>query len=85
MKWDPARVAQDMEMLTVNASYVFDQDECLSQGQIKSYFSRLALKQRSQQQMASQKRTRKYEFHAENISHLAEEQQHAILHCNYDA
>ena len=57
MKWDPARVAQDMEMLTDNGSYAFDQNECLSQGQIKSYFSRLALKQRSQQQISSQQQT----------------------------
>jgi hypothetical protein len=47
VKWDPAQVALDMEMLTSNGSYAFDNDECLSQSQIKSYFSRLALKQRS--------------------------------------
>jgi hypothetical protein len=46
-----------METLTMNGSYVFDQNECLSQGQIKSYFSRLALKQRSQQQISSQQQT----------------------------
>ncbi|CAF2072455.1 unnamed protein product [Rotaria magnacalcarata] len=53
MKWDPARVALDMEMLTSNGSYVFNNDECLTQGQIKSYFSRLALKQRSGQQTSN--------------------------------
>jgi hypothetical protein len=47
-------VAEDMEMLTIHGSYVFDQSECLTQGQIKSYFSRLTLKQRSQQQVSSQ-------------------------------
>ncbi|CAF4148222.1 unnamed protein product, partial [Rotaria sp. Silwood1] len=42
VKWDPARVAEDMEMLTSNGSSVFNNDECLTQAQIKSYFSRLA-------------------------------------------
>jgi hypothetical protein len=57
VKWDPARVAQDMEMLTLNGSYAFDQNECLSQGQIKSYFYCLALRQRSQQHISSQQQT----------------------------
>ena len=47
VKWDPTRVALDMEALTNNGSYVFTTDECLTQGQIKSYFSRLATKQRT--------------------------------------
>ncbi len=57
MKWDPTRVAADMEMLTSNDSYVFNSDECLTQGQIKSYFSRLALKQRTIQQVLDQPTT----------------------------
>ena len=50
VKWDAAKVVLDMEMLTSNGSYVFSNDECLKQEQIKSYFSRLALKQRSMQE-----------------------------------
>ncbi|CAF4541313.1 unnamed protein product, partial [Rotaria sp. Silwood2] len=57
MKWDPARVAEDMEMLTSNGSYVFNNDECLTQAQIKSYFSRLAVKQRTMQQVLDQQTT----------------------------
>ncbi|CAF4174452.1 unnamed protein product, partial [Rotaria sordida] len=54
MKWDPARVTEDMEMLTSNGGYVFNNDECLTQAQIKSYFSRLAVKQRTMQQVPDQ-------------------------------
>ncbi|CAF1459416.1 unnamed protein product [Rotaria sordida] len=54
VKWDPVRVALDMEMLMSNGCYVFHHDECLTQGQIKSYFSRLANEQRSVQQIFSQ-------------------------------
>ncbi|CAF4788457.1 unnamed protein product, partial [Rotaria magnacalcarata] len=43
-----------MEMLTSNGNYVFNNDECLTQGQIKSYFSRLAVKQRTMQQVLDQ-------------------------------
>jgi hypothetical protein len=57
VKWDPARVALDMELLTSNGSYVFSNEECLSQGQIKSYFSRLAVKQRSVRQDFNQQTT----------------------------
>ena len=57
VKWDPARVALDMEMLTSNGNYVFESDECLTQRQIKRYFSRLALKQRSMQQVSDQQTT----------------------------
>lgn len=51
MKWDPARVASDMEVITKNGSYVFHHEECLSSSQIKSYFSRLTAKQRSTPQV----------------------------------
>ena len=51
MKWDPARVASDMEVLTNNGSYVFHHEECLTSSQIKSYFSRLTVKQRSTSQI----------------------------------
>lgn len=54
MKWDPVRVAADMEMLTCNGDYVFHHDELLTPTQIKSYFSRLSVKQRSMQQTFSQ-------------------------------
>ncbi|CAF1259215.1 unnamed protein product [Rotaria sp. Silwood1] len=57
VKWDPARVAEDMEMLTSNGSSVFNNDECLTQAQIKSYFSRLAVKQRTMQQVLDQQTT----------------------------
>ncbi|CAF1482669.1 unnamed protein product [Adineta ricciae] len=53
MKWDPARVALEMETLTSNGSYLFTNDECLTQGQIKSYFSRLVVKQRTTKQTSS--------------------------------
>ena len=46
-----------MEMLTSNGNYVFESDECLTQRQIKSYFSCLALKQRSMQQVSDQQTT----------------------------
>ena len=45
-----AKVALDMEMMTSTGSYVFSNNEYLKQGQIKSYFSRLTLKQRSMQE-----------------------------------
>ncbi|CAF2994383.1 unnamed protein product [Rotaria sp. Silwood2] len=54
MKWDSARVSLDMEMLTSNGGYVFNSDECLTQGQIKSYFSRLSLKQQSTEPIVGQ-------------------------------
>ena len=47
VKWDPAKVAIDMETQTSNGEYIFSNDECLTHSQIKSYFSRLAIKQRS--------------------------------------
>ncbi|CAF1174941.1 unnamed protein product [Adineta ricciae] len=47
MKWDPAKVALEMETSTSNGNYIFTNDECLTQGQIKSYFSRLAAKRRT--------------------------------------
>src|SRR5437868_6144047 len=53
VKWDPIRVSLDMEMMTSNGSYVFHHDECLTPSQIKSYFSRLSVKQRSKQQVFS--------------------------------
>jgi len=50
VKWDPARVAQEMEIMVQNGSFVFDYTEWLTSNQIKSYFSRMAAKQRLQQQ-----------------------------------
>lgn len=47
MKWDPVNVSLEMEMITSNGNFVFTSEECLSAPQIKSYFSRLAAKQRS--------------------------------------
>lgn len=49
VKWDPIKVARDMEEQMVNGEYLFHVDECLSQSQIKSFFSRLAAKQRNDQ------------------------------------
>ncbi|CAF4571938.1 unnamed protein product [Rotaria sp. Silwood2] len=46
-----------METLTSNGSYVFNNDECLTQTKIKSYFSRLAVKQRTMQQVLDQQTT----------------------------
>ncbi|CAF4216884.1 unnamed protein product [Adineta steineri] len=57
MKWDPATVALDMETLTNNGNYVFSNDECLTQSQIKSYFSRLVVKQRTTQRTFDQQTT----------------------------
>jgi hypothetical protein len=57
VKWDPVKVASDMETMTINGSYVFNNDECLTQAQIKSYFSRLAAKQRSMKRVADQQST----------------------------
>ena len=55
VKWDPVRVASDMEVLTTNGSYVFHHEECLTSSQIKSYFSRLTAKQRSTSQAFNSK------------------------------
>lgn len=49
VKWDPIKVARDMEDQMINGEYLFHVDECLSQSQIKSFFSRLAAKQRNSQ------------------------------------
>lgn len=49
VKWDPAKVAREMEEQTINGDYLFHVEECLSQSQIKSFFSRLAAKQRTSQ------------------------------------
>ena len=46
-----------MEMMKSNGNYVFNNDECLTQGQIKDYFSRLAVKRRSMQQVFDQQPT----------------------------
>ncbi|CAM4748031.1 unnamed protein product [Rotaria magnacalcarata] len=68
MKWDPSRVALDMEVLTNNGTYVFNNDECLSQGQVKSYFSRLALKQRSMEQVSDEQTKKKAISHSSSTT-----------------
>jgi hypothetical protein len=57
VKWDPPKVALDMEILTNNGNYVFNNDECLTQGQIKSYFSRLVTKRRTTNPTSDQQAT----------------------------
>ncbi|CAF1611291.1 unnamed protein product [Rotaria magnacalcarata] len=68
MKWDPSRVALDMEVLTNNGTYVFNNDECLNQGQVKSYFSRLALKQRSMEQVSDEQTKKKAISHSSSTT-----------------
>ena len=55
VKWDPAKVSVEMEMAATNGNFVFESDECLSVSQIKSYFSRLATKQRSTKESTTMK------------------------------
>lgn len=50
MKWDPARVALEMETMVSNGCFVFDYTEWLTANQIKSFFSRMTVKQRTSQQ-----------------------------------
>ena len=51
------KAALDMEMMKSNGNYVFNNNKCLTQGQIKGCFSRLAVKQRSMQQVFDQQST----------------------------
>ncbi|CAF2128879.1 unnamed protein product [Rotaria magnacalcarata] len=45
-KWDPAKVAEDMQVIQSDGRFIFEPDQFLTTSQTKSYFSRLTRERR---------------------------------------